>query len=527
MTNPTFRVRIGLAVVTGLIGVATGACNMLSESSFEIAASPPDAAAPPGDTMVLQGHLHANRDGAFLAPSMTHAAAAKLALDADFTGFYDGQTYAQPLYVSNLRPGVDAVFVVTQSNSVVALDAETGSTIWSVSFGDIVPPASLQCNQPVSQPYGILSTPVIDLDARTLYTFAWTSPDQGATTQQLAYALSIDDGSVRPGWPVDIAANVPGFAANLQHQRGSLLLLGGALYIPFSGLAYDCADYRGWVVGISASEPTNVFTWSTMANKGGIWGALASDGTSLFFVTGNHVSGTTTWSGGEAAIRLAQNLSFSGTSHDYFTPSNWQALDTGDLDLGSSSIVLFDLPGAGSGKLAVAMGKFGTVHLVDRENLGGLGTGNGVTGEGLYSEQLATKPISGNPASYTTTKGRYVVLRANSDGLLCPSGTSGDLMALLVAPTTPPTFSVAWCASTGGQGSPIVTTTDGASDPIVWVVSAQGSNVLLGFDGDSGALIFAGGGIAMNEVLRWTSPIVVGKRIYVGATNELYAFELP
>jgi len=526
---PNSLTRRLVAAAAFVSSICATQCNPLATTPGEVnEVTPiPDAAAASGDTMVLQGHLHANRDGAFVAPAMTHAAAATLELDSTFDGLYGGQTYAQPLYVSNLRPGVDAVFVATQTNAVVALDAATGTTLWSASFGGVVPPASLQCNQPASQPYGILSTPVIDLEARTLYTFVWTSPDQGATTQQLAYALSIDDGSVRPGWPVDVAANVSGFSANLQHQRGSLLLLGGVLYIPFSGLQYDCNDYRGWVVGILTTNPSNVFTWSTMANKGGIWGALASDGESLFFVTGNHASGTTTWAGGEAVIRLPPSLVFSGNTTDYFTPSNWQALDTGDLDLGSSSIVMFDEPGAGSGKLAMAMSKAGTVHLVDRENLGGVGTGDGVTGEGLYSQKLVAKPIPGNPASYTTSKGRYVVLRANSAGLDCPNGTAGDLIALLVPPTTPPTFSVAWCATTGGQGSPIVTTTDGTSDPIVWVVSAEGTEALLGFDGDTGAEIFAGGGTVMSEVLRWTSPIVVGKRVYVAATNELYAFEIP
>ncbi len=522
MTNA----RLGSFVATSSI-LACAACNLQSVSTLNGSGSTVGATVAAGDTMVLQGHLHSNRDGAFLAPAMTHAAAATLTLDRNFTGLYSGQTYAQPLYVSSLRPGVDAVFVVTQSNLVFAIDAASGATLWTASLGGIVPPSSLACEQPTSEPYGILSTPVIDLDARTLYTFAWISPDDGTTTQQLAYALSIDDGSVRAGWPVDVAARVPGFATSLQHQRGSLLLLDGTLYIPFSGLEYDCDDYHGWIIGISTPEPTSVFTWSTMANKGGIWGALASDGTSLFFASGNHADGTTTWSGGEAVVRLPESLAFSGSTTDYFTPSNWQALDTGDLDLGSSSVVLFDLPGAGSGKLAMAMGKLGTAHLVDRENLGGIGTGNGVTGEGLYSARISMKAISGNPASYATTKGRYVVLRANSNGVACPNGTSGDLISLLIAPTTPATFSVAWCATTGGMGSPIVTTTDGVSDPIVWVTSAQGANVLLGFDGDTGATIFSGGGVTMSQVLRWTSPIVVGKRVYVGATNALYAFELP
>jgi outer membrane protein assembly factor BamB len=226
---------------------------------------------------------------------MTHALAANLALDPTFDGLYGGQTYAQPLYVSSLRPGVDAVFIATQTNAVVALDAKTGATIWSVSLGAVVPPSSLECNQASSQPYGILSTPVIDLGARTLYTFVWTSSDQGATTQQLAYALSIDDGSTRAGWPVDVAASVPGFSSSLQHQRGSLLLLGDVLYIPFSGLQYDWNDYRGWVVGISATNPSNVFMWSTMAGSEVLLGFDGDTGGEIFGCGGTVMSEVLRW----------------------------------------------------------------------------------------------------------------------------------------------------------------------------------------------------------------------------------------
>jgi len=516
------RERARGSLIVGLL--ATCSCG----AKVTVAVAPIDAGPPPlGDASVLQGHLHATRDGAYVDPEISKAGAAGLKLDPGFKATYTGQTYAQPLYVENLKPGQDAVFIVTQTNEVDSFDAKTGATLWKRQLGAMVPPASLGCHQPPAQSYGILSTPIVDTATRTLFTDAFITPDKGTTKQHMVYALSIDDGGTRPGWPVDVASKVRGFEADIQHNRGSLMILGGTLYVPFSGLAFDCDDFHGWIVGISTTDPTKVTSWSTSAYKGGIWGALANDGTSLFFSTGNSIDGLTTWGGGNAVMRLSQDLEFSGSTNDYFTPSNWEALDVGDYDLGSSSLMLFDLPGANPSALAVAMGKFGTVHLVERSRLGGIGKGNGKTGEGLYSAKVASSAIAGNPATYVTAKGRYIVLRADGLGVDCPKGMMGDLIALHVAPTSPPTFSVAWCATSHGQGSPMVTTTDGQSDAVVWVVSAQGTNLLLGFDADTGESVFDGGGVTMTTVLRWTSPIIAKGRFFVGATGKMYAFNAP
>jgi hypothetical protein len=501
---------------------------------------PPADGGPLGEASVLQLHLHATRDGAYVDPKVTRAAAAGLKLDSAFNATYTGQTYAQPLYVQGWSPTEDAVFIVTQTNEVAAFDSKTGKTLWSKLLGPPVPASVEPCHQPPSQTYGILSTPIIDPATRTLFTEAFITPDGGATKHHVVYALSIDNGDLRPGWPVTVDAVVPGFASSIQHDRGALLLLGGMLYIPYSGIAFDCTltdgsatiDYHGMVVGISITDPTKVTTWKTTAGKGGIWGGLSSDGTSVFFATGNTVAGTTTWGGGEAVIRLSPSLTFSGDTKDYFHPSNWQTLDNDDYDLGSSTATLLDLPGVGSGQFIVAMGKFGTVHLLDRTNLGGAGTGNGVTGEGLYSARVTQAPggipwvIQGNPAVYTSTKGTSIVLRSSGPGA-CGDAGAGDLIALKVSSTSPPTFAFAWCAESQGQGSPMVTTTDGQSNPIVWVVSAQGTNLLLGFDGDTGQTIFNGGGATMTEVLRMTSAIDVNGRFFVGGTNQLYAFDTP
>jgi hypothetical protein len=99
-------------------------------------------------------------------------------------------------------------------------------------------------------------------------------------------------------------------------------------------------------------------------------------------------------------------------------------------------------------------------------------------------------------------------------------------VALKIAASAPPTFSVAWCANNNGYGSPIVTTTDGTSQPVVWSVGAAGDNLLHAFDGETGNVLFAGGGPAeqMTFVEGYQTPIVVNGRVFVAGDDGLYAF---
>jgi len=193
---------------------------------------------------------------------------------------------------------------------------------------------------------------------------------------------------------------------------------------------------------------------------------------------------------------------------------------------GARAPILVDVPGATPSALVVALGKNGVIYLLDRGNLGGFGKGDGTTGEGLASAKVSSAAIIQAAAAYTTSQGTYVVMR--SPGLGCPAGQSGDLAAVKISASNPPAPTVAWCARQGGSGSPIVTTTDGHADAVVWTLSTGGSTRLLGFDGDTGAQIFNGGGPgdAMTATSKFVTPIVVSGRIFVATDSAVHAFTM-
>jgi hypothetical protein len=110
--------------------------------------------------------------------------------------------------------------------------------------------------------------------------------------------------------------------------------------------------------------------------------------------------------------------------------------------------------------------------------------------------------------------------------------TKGDtILAYKITATNPPTITFAWGMSETGRGSPWVTTTDGTNNFIVWVAgtSTSGDQRLHACDGDTGAVIYAGGGAneLMTGTRQWNTGIAPRNRIYFGADNKVYAFKLP
>ena len=274
---------------------------------------------------------------------------------------------------------------------------------------------------------------------------------------------------------------------------------------------------------ISVANPQRAGVAAHLRLRGGIWaaGGISSDGTNLFFATGN-TEGATSWGGGEAVIRLQPGPTFSNKTADYFATSNWSSLDDNDWDLGGANPVPFDLPDGTH--LIVALGKDGNLYLINRDDLGGEGAQFSMTGVSPGDGNGAG--LFGAPAVYTTSQGTYVAFHVDNGGnpSNCPSGGGGNMGVAKITGGNPPTAAMARCTDEQNLGSPMVTTTDGKSNFIVW----NANNQLYGYDGDTGNKVFAGG-VSSDQMANsehyFNTPIAAKGRIAVGTSGQLYIFK--
>ena len=213
---------------------------------------------------VTQEHNNLSRDGLYIDAAFSPAAAAGLTRDLNFDGTISGNVYAQPLYIEG-GPSGPMIIAVTESNNVYALNATTGTVIWQRNLGPPVT-SGLPCGN--INPLGITGTPVVDLASRSLFLDALID---GATKKHFIYSLNVDTGATKPGWPVDVNAtatyNGISFTSLVQNERGGLALVNGRVYVSYSGHAGDCGLYRGWVVGVDISNPSNVHGLGDYSNR--------------------------------------------------------------------------------------------------------------------------------------------------------------------------------------------------------------------------------------------------------------------
>jgi outer membrane protein assembly factor BamB len=457
---------------------------------------------------VVTYHNAPDRHGVYAMPGLTLAAAANMHPDAAFHGRVQGHVYAQPLFW-HAAAGPALVIVATESNVVAALDAATGAPVWQTNLGAPVALSALPCGD--IDPDGITATPVIDPKVGLVYLAALTQTRAGP--RQIVTALSLANGAVVSGWPLDVQAELGKrgvtFLSPPQGSRSALQFMGGALYVSYGGRYGDCGNYHGTVVQIQTSPPKLVASWQTRAKGGGIWaqGGTASDGESLFATTGN-TFGAQDWSDGEAIIRLRPGLAHSMSSADYFAPAGWKQLDDTDEDLGGTEALPFDI---GPAKRVIAFGKDGNAYLVDRGNLGGVGGS-------LDAMKVSDNAIITAPAILETPDAAMIAF--TNRGGKC--GSTNITMLRVTAAREP--IHVPWCAPFRGRGAPILTTTDGSSDAIVWVPGAEGDNLLHGFNAQNGQVVFTGGNAAMTGLHHFQTLIAAEGRLYVAADDRLYAF---
>jgi outer membrane protein assembly factor BamB len=403
----------------------------------------------------------------------------------------------------------DLLFLTTKDGRILAVDADTGATVWS--------------KQPATGPNFTTSSPAIDPSRAFVYSYA---------LEGRVHKYQVGDGAeiATGGWP-QLATLKP-----IVEKGSSALSVATAangksyLYVTNGGYPGDAGDYQGHVTAIdlatgsqrvfnaNCSDQTVHFTTGGLpdcpAVQTAIWARAGvvydSDNDRIFMATGNgnfdaNVGGHD-W--GDSVFALHPD----GTGVvvgpvDSYTPTEFQQLQNLDADLGSTAPAILPAPaGSRVAHLGAQSGKDGQIRLLNLDNLSGQGSPAHLAGElqkipvPQGGEVLTAPAVWVNPVDSSTW-----LFLANS------SGISG--LQLTVDGSGTPSLVPRWTTLSSGT-SPVV------ANGIVYYAGTAG---LRGLDPTTGSLLWSEVSIGG---IHWESPIVVQGRLYVTDENgRLWAFE--
>ncbi len=454
-----------------------------------------------------------------LTPSNVNASSFGLSWSAAV----DGWVNAQPLYMNGLSINGsphNVVFIATANDSVYAFDGDTGSQLWQTS---LIPDGATAVSSSTvgfnSAPLiGILSTPVIDPSTKTMYVVSETS-EQNATYFPLRlHALDLATGNEKLSGPVLVSA--PDMPPIAKLQRPGLLFANGNIYIGI-GSMQDQTPYKGLLFSFDAHSLDQQAVWVVTPSgvEGGLWmgGAVPSvdDSGNIYISTGNGTfDGTTNF--GEAVVKLSPQLQVL----DYFAPYNYAAYNAKNGDLGSgNTMVLKDQNGPYPHELIVC-GKPSPVYVLNRDNLGGVGTTSDNIVQTLDNAVGRLGPNTStlyacysSPAMWKHNVyfvGKYDVLKMftldPSTGMLSSSPASQDNLVY------------------GYPGSEPIVSANGSSSGIVWTIDT-GTNTLRANDAsDVSKLLFSSA--LSGGAIRWTVPTVANGHVYAAGKGMVFGFSL-
>jgi hypothetical protein len=466
----------------------------------------------------------------------------------------DGAIYAQPLWVAGLTINGarhNVVFVATGHDSLYAFDADASpcAPLWTVSLIDAahgaaggetpVPDGAKgylvgQGQQNLAPEIGVTGTPVIDPASGTLYAVSKSVNAAQTVFYQRLHAIDLATGTERPGAPATIGATYPGngdggtsvaFNPRTENQRAALALVNGVVYVTWASHE-DVAPWYGWVIGYSyaagALGQVGVFNTAPDAQYAGIWmsggGPAADAAGNLYLITGNGPFDATSATApkndyGDSLLQLTGGLGVS----QYFTPSDQAADAASDKDFGAGgAAVLADLPATSPVMhLLLCGGKDGTIYLLNRDALGGLGDAGAVQKAAFGYRIFATGAF---------WNGNYYL-----------SGDQGPLAQFALTAAQPQiTLASSSTHGYGFGGSTPSISAAGSQDGIVWTLDnanfctgnapACGPTVLYAHDAtnlanelwNSGARASDAAGYA----IKFTVPTVANGHVYVGTRGN-------
>ncbi len=384
------------------------------------------------------------------------------ALSTAWKATLDGAVYGQPLVVG------DTVYAATEHDTVYALAADTGKVRWSAHLGEPMPGSQLPCGN--IKPLGITSTMVYDPDTRLVFALAETT---GA--HHTLFGLDAATGAVT----VTRAAEAPKGNPVAHQQRSALTLYNGRVYIAYGGLAGDCGNYIGSVVGIPTTGSGTAVSYAIPTSReGGIWtpaGGIVHNG-QLLYAVGNSESSGGRYDGGDSVIALDPDLHLL----DSFAPSTWAQDNERDLDLGSMTAVVVN------GYVLIA-GKRGVAYTLRPDHFGGIG--------GQVAQADACYAFGGAAVD------RDVAYLPCTDG---PRAVRVD---------TAGHVNVGWHAAVPAAGSPVL------GGGALWVVDYDGG-VLYALDPANGAVRQQ---VSIGTAPHFASPTLARGRAYVGTLTGVVA----
>lgn len=533
-----------------LIAVFFVGCH--SSSSSTQSSPPPGPSNPPtssGSMDVVTYHNDNARTGQDLGETTLTPANVNSTNFGKLAVFsVDGKVDGEPLYLSGLSVAGtkhNVLFVVTEHDSVYAMDADSGSVLWKVSMlqsGETTSDAR-SCSQVVPE-IGITATPVINRSAGphgTMYVVAMSK--DGSGYHQRLHALDVTTGAEEFGGPTAIQASFTGSGDNSTagkvvfdpaqyEERSALLLMNGVVYTAWTSHC-DNRPYTGWVISYDAATlaQKSVMNLTPNGNEGAIWmagaGPAADNSGNIYFLDGNGTfDGTLDTNGfptqrdfGNGFIKLSTTGGQMNVA-DYFEMSNQMQENDTDIDLGSGgSLVLPDLTdGSGNVKhLAVGAGKDSNIYVVDRDNMGKFNaSANDIYQQvsGQLSGSVFSMPAYFNDTIYYGSVGDNVKAFPISNAKLATAAKS----------KTAATF--------GYPGATPSISANQSSDGIVWVTENVDPAVLHAYDAsDLSKELYnsnqaTGGRDNFGTGNKFITPMIANGKVYVGTTNGVGVFGL-
>ncbi len=443
-------------------------------------------------------------------------------------------TQTQPILATAVGTHKGVLFVGGRNGVSFGVDATTGKSVWSRSFGT----EQMQCvdGGPLLT-LGTQATSAYDPVAKVVYSVANTNASPNAPQTITVYKLDPATGDTLAS--VNITpTNLPG---EIDFAHTGLTLANGMLYVG-TGSTCDLSSWRGALYAVNVSTMTLTNTFYTVYGRGGPysgggiwgWGGAAVGGSGNVFVGVGNADINTGKIGpqppfkattdeqvgyGEHLVRLSSDLSTVLGSHAVHYDFNKSVTN---LDL-SGTPVLFSPVGCSS--VTAIQGKAGLLNFYESQNIGA-----GPVGSFQFSVEGDTVAYIGN-GTYSPLTGLYY---AN-----VPTATGGSIRPpgmVAVGMTGCKTPSIVWSSQFGADsysigshdGQPRSAPTVTAGN-VVFVSSPtiDGKSQLWALDATTGTVLNNGMPVLTTAALMRMPPVVDGEWLYVlDQGGDLYGLTL-